>query len=100
MSNPEISFGWEKADNGICILDCSQCKERNTCVQCLPNYFLNEDSEGNQHCFDTELEIYIKCDIDTPHCLECSYDYTSTNPTFRCTKCESGFIIIPDYNII
>ena len=111
VPNPEISIAWEKADDGICVLHCSQCKDRNTCVQCRPNYFLVEDSDGNRQCledskktnayyrFDREEEIYKKCDIDTPHCLECSYDYTSTNPTFRCTKCEAGFINIPDYNV-
>ena len=111
MPNPEISIAWEKADDGICVLHCSQCKDRNTCVQCRPNYFLVEDSDGNRQCledskktnayyrFDREEEIYKKCDIDTPHCLECSDDYTSTNPTFRCTKCEAGFINIPDYNV-
>ena len=26
--------------------------------------------------FDSEEDIYKKCDIDTPHCLECSYDYS------------------------
>ena len=93
VPNPEISIAWEKADDGICVLHCSQCKDRNTCVQCRPNYFLVEDSDGNRQCledskktnayyrFDREEEIYKKCDIDTPHCLECSDDYTSTNPT-------------------
>ena len=82
-----------------------------TCIKCNSGYFLAEDSNGNRTCeeeskkneyyrFDSEEDIYKKCDIDTPHCLECSYDYSSTNPTFSCTKCEEGFINIPNYNVV
>ena len=70
--NPEISFCWEKADDGVCPQYCIQCT-KSECIKCILHYKSenNKCLECTEHCQDYINDTDDFCNV----CIKCKLNY-------------------------
>ena len=91
-----------KYENDKCIYAIEHCidfndLESDVCVKCDDGYYLAEVNESYRYCTDSvenyylynsELEIYKKCDLTIENCNKCEFD---EDAELKCTLCEGDF---------
>ena len=75
--NPEIKYGYELTDNGVCPRLCMQCTSKENCIRCYPHYIF----ENNE------------CIYAIPNCIDFQDDDTDI-----CTQCDENFLLAEDSN--
>ena len=99
-----------KYENNNCIYAIENCKdfediESDICKECDSGYILVENSNSERYCedennvglfylFDSDLNLYKKCEDTIPNCKECNKD-----TEIKCSLCFEPFKLIDDGTI-
>ena len=88
---PDEINNYELGEDGICSINCKQCKEKNKCIKCRIDYsfFGSKESEEIKCISNSKLNagyyqdnnIYYKCMENCDICLD----------DLSCEKCSKGF---------
>ena len=86
-NNPEISYGWELTNEGVCHYLCSQCTSYTNCILCAPHF----NPVGGKCVYIIEHCIKFE-DEENDVCTKCNETYFLVENSDGKRYCETGDI--------